>query len=337
LLAGGVAARDRVASIFSLEAPTNRVRIEVWKGAFSLSGAFPVTGCGAGNFRAQYPPYRSAAEASIHDAGKRQLTEAEDPHSTHLSLLTELGQPAALLWLAWLVLLVVRGWRSGAVAPAAAVAAFAAAGCFNTLREFAPFDLWLGIWAGILARGAGEPAPRSSHLRWVELSLLLPAAFAISHSARGALAWRDYDGGMRTADAAERRDAMERAIGWRPGFWQAHYQLALTFRTVAEAAGDRSLEFHSKALEQAEVALEAEPWNLAALNLAASAATATGEVPKARELLEKAERVAPWYYLTQVNFARTEATPEGAKQRLRRALELKPSLAEDPEFMKALK
>ena len=50
----------RIGEVVRGEDRTSRIRLGLWKGTLRLSAAHPVFGCGAGSFRAEFPPFRDA-------------------------------------------------------------------------------------------------------------------------------------------------------------------------------------------------------------------------------------------------------------------------------------
>jgi tetratricopeptide (TPR) repeat protein len=311
----------RIPSIFSTEAPSNRQRIELWKGALELAKAKPFVGCGAGNFRAQYPPYRPESEAAAAMAGSVALIEAEDPHSTHLSVLAGLGAPGALAYLALLGAVAVAGWRRRdalSAAGLAGIAAWLAAGTFNTLREFSCFDAMFWLCAGMACRGAAPAARRPVALAAPcmlgGLLLLVPAFLA-------AVAEWHASAVTRTADPNERIAAMKKAIAAWPAHWRARYELAEVYRRGFEDGQDDPALVPS-ARDAYEASLGLRPHQLQALNYAAWMLILEGDPDRARRHLERAERIAPWYFLTQHHLALLDVSrsPAAARERLEKAI-----------------
>jgi O-antigen ligase/tetratricopeptide (TPR) repeat protein len=123
------------ASIFSPDYPTNKVRIEIWKGTLSMIKDHPLLGVGAGRFRMAYPPYRSPEEVNIPGL-MGAMTEVHDPHNEFLWAAAAGGLPLAAvfaIFIAWLI------QRSAAAAwsPASAAEGYLAAGRAGTAAAFA--------------------------------------------------------------------------------------------------------------------------------------------------------------------------------------------------------
>lgn len=96
---------DSEASIFSMEYPTNKVRIEIWKSTLDLIRDHKLWGVGAGRFRSAFPPYRSPEEAELPGfMGAR--TEVHHPHNEYLWAAAEGGLPALIFFLLFLVFVI---------------------------------------------------------------------------------------------------------------------------------------------------------------------------------------------------------------------------------------
>ena len=81
-----------------------QVRYEVWKGALSLAGNFPIFGTGLGTFRLAYPPYKPAGfGATVYDHA----------HSDYIETLADTGIAGFIPWIAFFFLFlffIIRKW-----------------------------------------------------------------------------------------------------------------------------------------------------------------------------------------------------------------------------------
>ncbi len=94
--------RERIASTFSPDHPTNLVRLSTWRGTLPVIGdSFP-TGVGGGGFERAFLPHRDTPEWLLSGID----TRVDNPHQEFLWITAEAGLLglAALLWLAALAL-----------------------------------------------------------------------------------------------------------------------------------------------------------------------------------------------------------------------------------------
>ena len=134
-------------------------RLAAWSAAARFSADHPLLGIGPGNFRIHYPEYAEVP------AGVSTVSVV---HNSFLDIAAELGPPAMLLFIAYIVLVFHRltvavrerrGPPGFAVAARTSLVIGLAASLTLTEQYFAPFWL-LGGLAVALARD--EPAPRLS-------------------------------------------------------------------------------------------------------------------------------------------------------------------------------
>jgi len=289
---------------------TANFRLEAWKSGLRMAARHPILGWGAGNFAAEYPPFRSEAEFRLsHKYVDEGFKEVEDPHSSWVAAVVETGVPG-LLALLLVAYVAARLWRyhvrtagdSDTVAALAglggAAAAYLIAGLFNTLTlHVSPTLLFWCCLA--LIEGLGDVRPWSQGSRARELRVALPAAAAIV-AAFGAfwtlrlgLAEASFVEGMTSSDPSIRETRLREAVDESPQDWRAHYELARTLMAVRR--------FPSAAAEGKE-ALRLRPHHVEALNLTAvSLSLGVGNDAEALSLLKHALEVAPYYFKSWYN------------------------------------
>ncbi|MDG2148192.1 MAG: O-antigen ligase family protein [Planctomycetota bacterium] len=102
---------------------TTNVRLALADSSTDMLAAHPWTGVGLGRFRAEFPPFRDAFEASLPGL-EGASTEARHPHNEFLLVATEGGVVAALFLLLFLVLTLRRAGRLAREFEAPGVVAF---------------------------------------------------------------------------------------------------------------------------------------------------------------------------------------------------------------------
>lgn len=320
---------DRVASIARGEDRTSRVRLGLWKGTLRLAADYPVFGCGVGNFRAAFPPYRDAGERRLsHEGLGIEYVEANDPHNSYLAILAESGPVALIAILGVLVLAVVSGIRRArepdpasaglAFAGTAGLVALAVSGEFNSLSGHLPFAVLAGVLAGWAAPvEAQDRAPAWSRASQVVAAFLLAIA---------PIPWLLADIHFRAAmyttnQAGERIDSLRKALDVLPGHWPARFQIAMTWRALGEGEGTVRAELRE--------VLKVHPHNVSALIELASGSPAVEEA----ELLRRAEKIAPEYVVLNTRLVGVDLRNRdiaSARRRLERILEVLP---EEPEAL----
>ncbi len=90
------------------------VRVSIHGASARLFAAHPLAGVGPGQFPAQFPPYRDAAEIEKSSHGRLQAaeTEVEHAHDDWIQPALELGVLPGLAWIALLVAVLAASWRA---------------------------------------------------------------------------------------------------------------------------------------------------------------------------------------------------------------------------------
>lgn len=89
---------ERARSIFSLTHPWNFERVNVWTASLKIIKDHPLFGIGLNNFQYYYAAYKPAAGVEVF----------RHAHNTFLNLAVEMGVAAALLFIAYLIMVVKR-------------------------------------------------------------------------------------------------------------------------------------------------------------------------------------------------------------------------------------
>lgn len=99
-----------VATIFTEEHETNRYRILTWKDTLRMIQDYPFLGVGIGNFRFEFPRYRSAELWQLQDPwGRIQQIRT---HNDYLNMLAETGVPGFMSFLAVVIIAILYGIRA---------------------------------------------------------------------------------------------------------------------------------------------------------------------------------------------------------------------------------
>ena len=254
--------------------------------------------------------------------------EAEDPHNSYLAVLSESGPVALISILAALGLALLSGFRrarepdSGAaglaLAGTAGLIALAVSGFFNSLSGHLPFALLAGVFAGCaIPCESPERGPWWSRVAAGVAALLLAVA---------PIPWFMADVHFRSAmyttnEAPERIHYAHQAVDALPGHWQAHFEIAMSWRALGEGEGTAMAELRE--------VLRLHPHSAWAMVELASGSPPAEE----EELLRRAEALAPENVMIQnrlvgVDLRRRDYA--GARRRLERALVLMP---DEPETL----
>jgi O-antigen ligase len=317
----------RISDIAHGKDRTANVRLGLWKGTLRLAAAHPVLGCGTGNFRMEFPPYRDADERKLSHEGRGvSYVEAEDPHNSYLAVLSESGPVALIAVLAALVLSVTSGFRRArepdaglAIAGAAGLIALAVSGLFNSLTGHLPFAVVAGLLAGVAAPVAPGLAPAPSprmRVAWIAGAALLAIA---------TLPWFvadiRYRDAMHTSRPEERVGYAQGAVSALPGHWQARFQIARSWRELGENEGTVRAELRE--------VLKVHPHNVTAMVELSSSLPAAEE----EEILRRAEKVAPEFVLVQTRLAGADFRRRDYAEARRRMEKILETLPEDPEAL----
>ncbi|MEW6324901.1 MAG: O-antigen ligase family protein [Nitrospirota bacterium] len=104
-------------SRLSWEDPSVKGRLLIWQTAIQMIAAHPVTGIGAGNFGAQYQPYRALVferlpdPAATYPADEPSFNETGQAHNDYLQIAAETGLPGLGLFIGLTWFCFRDGWR----------------------------------------------------------------------------------------------------------------------------------------------------------------------------------------------------------------------------------
>ena len=309
-LAGLVAAVQGARQVSPERMETANFRLEAWKSGLRMAARRPVLGWGAGNFAAEYPPFRGEAEFRLsHKYVDEGFKEVEDPHSSWVASAVETGLPGLLAFLL-VAYVAARLWRyhvrtAGDPDTVAALAglggaagAYLVAGLFNTLTLHVSHTI---LFWGCLAlmEGLGDVRPWRQGSKTRDLSVAIPAAAAIVAAfgafwtLRVGLAEASFVEGMASADPSVRESRLREAVDQNPQSWRAYYELARTMMVLRRYPGAAAV---------GKMTLRLRPHHVEALNLTAvSVSLGGGSDSEARALFQHALEVAPYYYKSWYN------------------------------------
>lgn len=292
------------------------VRLELWRALPGMWLDAPWRGTGPGQFRAEFPPYRTQAEIEATTHGRRlwEETEVEHAHSDVLQAPVEFGLLGGLgWWLLW-ALVAVRAWSAARSSDATLrAAALAGVGLLAAATVHSPlFHNPLGAWSawalfGMLLGSARAALPRATFAR--ALPLVLLAALALP-------AWRFVRHGSGLARAMEAgglTEGVTRALDAAP---DSPLALALCARAQA-AAGERAAsETTWRQL------LEHRPHSLEALQQLGFLAAGAGDSDQAAEYWYRALALDPGHPRLLRNLARLEVERGGYSRAVGHLLDL---------------
>ncbi len=267
-------------SRFGLDVRTERG--DYWRVGLDEFVDHPLRGDGAGGFRTSYLEHR------------RSQTTPEDPHSVEILMISELGLPGALLFLAFIlgsVVAVVRARRLGSSAAALA--------------------------AGALALSAYWLAHASVDWFWSYAAITLPVPFALGAAAAPSLGGEEEKGDS-PARMALALTAFALALTMVPFFLSARYtnQGIRTGRSNAQAAYD-----------DLNRGADLNPFTARPLAAESVIALQVGDDARALSTIDDAIDRSPHDWLLYLQKAKVllRSDPAGARMALDRARKLNPT------------
>ncbi len=196
---------------------TIAVRLELWSGCADMIRAAPIAGVGTGQFRYEYPRYRSQEEIELTSFGRQFSTYAGSAHNDYLELAVEGGLPALLLWLAFWFTVVAAALRDrGGIAQTAVPAVFLVHMLFRAPLGNAPAAALAMAYAGALLSRETPATARAQVWRRAAGTILgLALCWAGLGPLLGQAAPHDYLSRMRSGELAAADGAiLESAVAW---------------------------------------------------------------------------------------------------------------------------
>ena len=295
---------DRVTSLFTPEDATRNVRTAMWPGAVRLALDHPILGCGIGNFRMAYPPYRDAEEFRLTQLDPKGFVEVEDPHSLYLHLWSEGGflTLLAFLWVLYIFARMMRYHLRHAPDPdygaafaglAGGALAFLVAGGATSADRFA--GLWVPFWLILgtteaLARVLGrrtQPAGDTGITIFIVGVIL--SAFGLYHAVVRASANHEYLQAKQPASPEQRVEHLEKSIAIFYPQWRAQSELGHWLRNLPNPR-------MPEAQLQLERARSLHPNNVPILLDLAVVAHQRGKTELADDALCRAVEIAPFHF-----------------------------------------
>ncbi|MBL8861289.1 MAG: O-antigen ligase family protein [Planctomycetes bacterium] len=266
------------------------VRAALHAASARLLAAHPLWGVGPGQFAAAFPPFRELAEIEASSHGRLQAaeTEVEHAHDDWIQPALELGIPAGLAWIAFLLVVLRASWsalRSGD-APRAALGAGLVALLVHALARApvsanaASATLFAAAAGALLAR---RDAPAPTLARRVSVIAALVVLLAC---APRAWAFVRHGWALRALAADTRADpeGRERAIAQAAAVAPDSVLVRTLEARLAEAFGEPP----ARVVVRWDSVLALRPHRVEALVQKASAAARAGQRPTARATLEQA-------------------------------------------------
>jgi O-antigen ligase len=272
-----------------------QARERIWSRSLAMLADHAVLGVGPGQFAARFPPYRDPEEIELSTHGRAlgAETEVEHPHEDWLAPALELGAPAGIAWVLFLLAVAAAAVRALRAAEPAGRAA--AAGALALLvyalvhapltQEPAAGSIALVLFGAVLgARGAG-PAAKGAR------SLALAAPFLLAASAPAALAFVRHGRALAALAAPEARDAAlaGRAVGEALA---ACPDSAVAWTLRARLDEERAADIR-EVREDWQRVLERRPARVEALMQLAFADVRSGDFAAARAGYERARALDP--------------------------------------------
>ncbi len=213
------------------------VRLELWRAGLRMLASAPLLGVGAGQFKLEYPRFRSPAEIELSTRGRQFAATPMSAHCDALELGIETGGLGLAVAVLFWVLAVWPARRSALVAPAVA---FVVLGLVRSPLGNAPAAAMAFAVVGALCRREFSAATATG--RPLRLALGALAAVTVGSGVRelaGQCAAVPHVAAQRTPPEQRQwlvqMHALDRAVAWCP--WDASLRAAqarLRFRLATE-------------------------------------------------------------------------------------------------------
>ncbi|MCA8944358.1 MAG: O-antigen ligase family protein [Planctomycetes bacterium] len=266
---------------------TIEVRKEIWRAGLGMVADAPLRGHGAGQFRYDYPPFRTAREIDLSSFGRRFASFAATAHDDHLELAIEGGVPAAAMWIAFLVVTFVAGWRSDSRLGLAPLVAFVLLASVRSPLTNGPAALLAFAWFGATNTPSSVRSNPRVHLPLLVLGLACGFVGAATVAAQFCVA--EFRA-IPPSDRAARAPWIQRAIALHPTE-SRFYQLALRNQWRPGEAG--AADTYAATESAREHLFGLDPNNPTALFYLAEFAHAAGDASTAEVLLARVLQIDP--------------------------------------------
>lgn len=315
------------------------VRARILASSARMLAAHPLAGVGPGQFPAQFPPFRDAAEIEASSHGRLQAaeTEVEHAHDDWIQPALELGIVAGVAWIAFLALTLAAAWRAlrSDDAHRAALGVGVAALLVHALARApitanaASATLFAAAAGALLARRDGiAPTWKSRAVPLASMALVAMLAPRAWSAVKHGYALRDLVLDAHDADPARRERAIENALAAEPDS-----VLARTLEArLAEAHGEPP--YRVAAHWSGVLALR--PHRVEALVQSATALARADRMDEARAALVHALSIDPGNPPALQNLATMELSAGELESGLARLDRIPAARAPDAEWLRGL-
>lgn len=276
---------------------TLEVRMELWTSGAAMWRDAALLGHGAGQFKAEYPRYRSQREIELSTIGRTQAAAPRTAHNDPIEIAVESGTLGLIAFLAfWFV--VLAPYHRGGWARTLPLVAFLLLGLVRAPLANAPAAAFAFAYAGALASAPAFAAARRSlralaaaalavALGWVGLAILQGENWATVH----------VDAQRRpptTRQTLDQMHALDRAVAWLP--WDSQLRALRTRLRFALALGRQDRPALAEMLTaggEVETFLALAPHSTTNLLTAAEIANAAGDRDRAMGWLHRILELDP--------------------------------------------
>ncbi len=265
----------------SLRLSTLAVRGHIWKSAISMFDDAPVLGQGAGQFRYEYPRYRSSEEIELSSFGRRFHTFVDTAHNDYIEVLVETGLPGLATLLCFFAIVLVPFIRRGKKITREELASLAVPMTFLALAVIrsplgnAPTAAFAFFVLGMLGRREAEQERAQSKYRWVAI----PAGLLLAWSG---LLLLGAEQSMAQYGRTKTLSDLDRAVSWQPS--DSRWRSFRVQRLLADQATDPAQAYASVQPDLTEIAT-IDPYNTSALLRRAEISKHAGDLEVTRQAL----------------------------------------------------
>ncbi len=281
---------------------TLEVRMEMWASSFAMWKDASLFGHGAGQWKVEYPRYRSEREIELSTLGRQDAVAPRTAHDDPVEIAVETGTVGLALFLAfWLAVLMPH--HRGGWARTLPLVAFFLLGLVRAPLGNAPAAVFAFAYAGALCTSQGSVGGSApAWPRTLRLLLAIPIATLIGWLGLGQLLGQHHAAVHAEAQSrppAERRTleqmhALDRAVAWLP--WDSQMRALRTRLRFALAHARKDQAALRELLApggDVDRLLRLAPHSTANLLTSAEVASAGGEVSRASAWLTRILELDP--------------------------------------------